>query len=105
VAIEASKVVSATFTDKVAALAQELGGNPVELIAALRARENPLAKRFPEKAAEGLERYLIDEEFLDDRPTLNESEVMGRALDCPAASLLQVETTTRLLHLWWELSH
>ena len=100
-AIEASKALSNRFLDDVVAIAEELNGEPEELIAALRAKKDPRIRGFRQNSLDGLEQYLRVNDYLDARPILNENELRIRALSSPAANKLPEGVASDCLNRWW----
>jgi hypothetical protein len=62
IALEASGVISATFLDRVAELAEEMGGDAAALLRALRSKRVP---RFREGSVDELEGWLREEGYWD----------------------------------------
>ncbi len=93
--------VSKVFLEKVIAVANELGGDPEQLIAMLRARGDTRLKGFRVNSAEQLQQYLSENGYLDHRPILDESELKLRALTTPAANQLPEGVANACLQKWW----
>ncbi|MCS1408769.1 MAG: hypothetical protein M2R45_01946 [Verrucomicrobia subdivision 3 bacterium] len=66
--LEASEAISDVFIDRVAKLAESLGGDGKQLVSALRRGE---VHRFQTKATDKLEQWLADKGYTDDQPTLS----------------------------------
>jgi energy-coupling factor transporter ATP-binding protein EcfA2 len=95
--------VSKHYLDDVVQIARELGGDGERLIEALRARSDERLRGFRTNAADGLEAFLIEEDYLDPRPILGESDVLGRMLATPAAAHLPEPVAAECAHRWWSL--
>ena len=72
-----SGAVTANFIDRVAALAESLGGDAARLVAALEAGQVP---RFRTDATTGLRAYLVENGYIDERPPLSVEQVRARLL-------------------------
>jgi hypothetical protein len=102
--IERSGAVTPKYLDAVNELVAELDGNGIRLIAELKARNDDRVRGFMTKKAEALEKVLIDEGYIDERPILDESEVLTRTLSVPAANELPEKVVSECIHRWWNLS-
>jgi hypothetical protein len=72
-----SGAVTANFIDRVAAVAESVGGDAAELIAALEDGEVP---RFRSEAIANLRAYFGEHGYLDERPPLSNEQVRARML-------------------------
>ena len=100
-ALARSGAVSDIFLDRVSGIADDLGGDAQELMAALRDRSDPRLSRFRRGSSDALEEYLLDSGCLDDRVVLDESGLTLRALASPSANELPEGIAGALLHRWW----
>ena len=96
-----SGAISDHYFDPIVALAAELGGDAVRLLAALRDRADPRLRGFRSGKVEQLEEFLRDEGCLDDRPVLEEAALRLRLLAEPSAAVLGAEAVAACLHGWW----
>ena len=103
--IEASGEVSEKYLDPVVELAIEFGGDARPLIAAMRERKDTRLRGYRDKSTDELERFFIDQGWLDDRAILNEAEIIERVVATPAANRLSPRVAAELVHQWWQLSH
>lgn len=103
--IEASGEVSEKYLDPVVELATEFGGDARPLIAAMRERKDTRLRGYRDKSTDELERFFIDQGWLDDRAILNEAEIIERVVATPAANRLSPRVAAELVHQWWQLSH
>ena len=103
-ALEDSDALSDRFLDNVVEIANELRGNPENLLDALRAREDERLRGFRSNSLEKLERYLRENGYLDEQPVLAEVELRLRALASPAANQLPDGTADECLNRWWTLA-
>jgi len=101
---EASDAVSDTYLEAVVEVALELEGDARALIAALRARKDSRLSGFRTKSADDLERFFVEHGQLDDKPILNEAQIIDRAIGTPAANQLSPKVAADLVHQWWQLS-
>ena len=83
--LRASAAVSVAFLDAVTACAEQAGGDAARLLEALQAGA---VKGFRKKKLTGLEEYLAENGFLDQRPRLAPDEMRVR-LDALAAPVLE----------------
>ncbi|MEE8164552.1 MAG: hypothetical protein V3T64_03190, partial [Myxococcota bacterium] len=104
VEIEESGSVSEKYLDAVIELAADLDGDAGQLLAVLRERGGPRLRGYREKSADELERYFVEHGSIDDKPILNESEIVERAIGTPAANQLSPKIAAELVHQWWSLS-
>ncbi len=74
--LAASGAVSATFIDRVAALAKEKNRCAVDIVKALRSKA---VRGFQSAKADDLEGYLRDNDCLDDREPLSDDQMRDRA--------------------------
>ena len=100
-ALVRSGALSDRYLDHVADIARCLDGNASEIIAAVRAREDPRLRGFRHSSAEALEAHLRDYGYLDDRPVLDESDLRLRALSSPPANGLPDGVAGACLDRWW----
>jgi exonuclease SbcC len=103
-ALEDSDALSDRFLDNVVEIANELRGNPENLLDALRAREDERLRGFRSNSLEKLESYMRENGYLDDQPVLAEAELRLRALSSPAANQLPAGTADECLNRWWTLA-
>ncbi|MCF8380269.1 MAG: hypothetical protein K9H49_11865 [Bacteroidales bacterium] len=71
--LEKSEAVSGNFIDEVNAKLIALDGNPVKLLTALK---NGEVNKFRMNKAEELEKYLRDEEYINDYEVLDKNEIL-----------------------------
>jgi hypothetical protein len=102
--IESSGEITPRYLDAVVEIAKELEGDSERLIQVLRSGADERLKRFKKKATDGLEAFLMDKEYLDPRPVLEESTVLTRVLASPAAARLPTEVSSTHIHRWWMLA-
>lgn len=103
-ALADSGALSEHYFDAVAEIANELHGDPARLLGALASREDKRLKGFRSNSIERLQNYLIENEYLDDRLVLAESELRLRCLASPAANHLPEGIAAELVRRWWEWS-
>jgi hypothetical protein len=103
-ALERSGAVSDKFLDSLTDIMTELGGDASRLIAELRARKDARLRGYRSKATDDLERFFEEQGYVDDKPILDESEIVERALATPAANRLAPRVVAELVHDWWSLS-
>ncbi len=96
-----SGALSEVFLEKVIAVANELGGDPEQLVAMLRDRGDDRLRGFRTKSIEQLQEYLTENGILDHRPILTEDELLRRALTTPAANQLPEGVAKACLQRWW----
>ena len=101
-ALAESGAISGQYLEDVVEIAKELGGDPERILAALSARDDQRLKGFRSNKVEQLRNYLIEREYLDDRPVLDESELQLRCMASPAANALSRGVATECLRRWWE---
>lgn len=70
--LEESGAVSDKFMEQVTQLLKELEGDPVRLLQALNQGRVP---RFKKNKMEELERYFLDQGYIDDQPRVDEGEI------------------------------
>ena len=97
-----SGTLTARFLGDVAAIARELDGNPERLLGELTSRKDQRLKGFRSNSVEQLRNYLIEHEYLDDRPVLAESELRLRCMASPAANHLSGGVAAECARRWWE---
>ncbi len=102
--LEESDAVSDRYLDAVVTVAAEFDGDAERLLDALRARKDPRFSGYRRNSVEELERFFIKQGYLDDKPILDETQILSRAIDTPAANQLSRENAAELLHEWWSLS-
>ena len=96
-----SGAVSERYLNDVVYIAGELDGDPEKLLAALLAREGPRLRGFRQSSMDALERYLRDNDYLDDRPVLGESELRLQVLASPPANDLPDGIASACFSRWW----
>lgn len=96
-----SSAVSERYLDEVVDIAGELGADPEKLLASLRSRKDSRLKGFRESSADALEGYLRDNDYLDDRPILGESELRLRVLASPPTNDLPDGIASDCFRRWW----
>ena len=101
-ALKDSGALTDVFLGKAIAIANELDGDAERLLAAFRRGEDSRLKRFRNKNLERLRSFLVEHEFLDDRPVFTESELRLKALSSPAANELSGRVARDCLHRWWQ---
>ena len=97
-----SAAISERYRDEVVEIAKELDGDPERLLEALARRKDQRLKGFRSNSVDQLRNYLIEHEFLDDRPVLAESELRLRCMASPAANHLSDGVATECVRRWWE---
>ena len=102
--IEASDKISDRFLNSVAEIAEELAGDGVALIEALRNRSDDRLRGFQTKVTDALEGYLLDEGYIDPRPVLSEDDITSSLLAAPVAAHVPARTLAECGHRWWRLS-
>ena len=100
-ALEESGVLTETYLEDVVAIARELDGDPVRLLAAFDEPRDPRLRGFRQTSVERLRRYLADTGYLDERPVLTESELVLRARTTPVAARLPDRVANDCLKRWW----
>ncbi len=100
-ALEQSRAISKRYLETVITIAGELGGDPQRLLEELRSRRRPLLAGFRRANADALETWLVDQGHLDERPVLDEDELMLRALASPPANRLPEGDAGTCLDRWW----
>lgn len=100
-ALEESGALTERYLDDVAALAQDLDGDPVRLLAALGESRDPRLRGFRQTSVERLQRFLADNGYLDERPVLTESDLVLRARITPVAARLPDRVANACLRRWW----
>ena len=51
-----------------------------------------------------LEKYFLEQGYIDEKPILSQEELIPLALATPPAARLSPEITSECLHRWWALS-
>jgi len=97
-----SGALTARFLGGVVEIARELDGDPERLLGELASRKDQRLKGFRSNSVEQLRNYLIENEYLDDRPVLAESELRLRCMASPAANHLSDGVATECVRRWWE---
>lgn len=100
-AIEDSSAVTSRYMGHVVDICTELEGDGERLVQALRARTDPRLPGFRANATDALEKYLIDESYIDPRPVLSESDLSMRVLADPSMAQLPAEVAAECVHRWW----
>ena len=100
-ALADSGALSGRYRDDVVEIAKELDGDPERLLGALASRKDQRLKGFRSNSAEQLRNYLIEHEYLDDRPVLAESELRLRCMASPAANRLSDGVAIECVRRWW----
>ena len=101
-ALKDSGALSQRYLDDVVAIARELHGDAEKLLAVLGERADPRLKGFRTSSLEGLQSYLTEREYLDERPIFSENELRLHALSSPAANKLAGSVASDYLHRWWQ---
>jgi hypothetical protein len=99
--IEDSHSVSEKYLDAVIEIATKLDGDAGQLLAVLRDRADPSLRGYRRASADEFERYFVEHGFIDEKPILNESEIVVRAIGTPAANRLSPKIAAELVHQWW----
>ncbi|MBW2446971.1 MAG: hypothetical protein JRG83_13710 [Deltaproteobacteria bacterium] len=102
--LENSGAVSPTFFERVVEVNRELGEDPDQLLAALRARSDERLSGYRTRSTDDLEEFLLRDGILDRRPRLSSEEITGRLLASPAAVRLPEGLAAECAHRWWTLS-
>lgn len=102
--LEDSGAVTEKYIEAFVEVASELGADARRLIEKLNDRKDSRLSGFRTKSAEALEQYFIEHGQLDDRPILDEREIIERAVGTPAANQLSPKVAAEIAHDWWELS-
>jgi len=100
-ALEACGVLTERYLEDVVSIARELDGDPKKLLAALDEDRDPRLRGFRQASVEGLQRYLAEAGYLDERPILTEAELALRARTTPAAARLPDGVANDCLQRWW----
>ena len=101
-ALAKSDAISGRYLEDVVEIAKELDGHPERILGALSARNDQRLRGFRSSSVEQLRNYLIEHEYLDDRPVLDESELQLRCMASPAANALSRGIAAECLRRWWE---
>ncbi len=101
-ALTGSGALSGRYRDDVVEIARELDGDAERLLGALASRKDQRLKGFRSTSVEQLRNYLIEHEYLDDRPVLAESELRLRCMASPAANQLSEGVAIECVRRWWE---
>ena len=96
-----SGILTERYLDVVAAIAKQLLGDPEQLLAVLAGRQDPRLKGFRMDSVERLRDYLAENQYLDERPILTESELRLNALATPAANELADSIANACVQRWW----
>lgn len=104
-ALSDSGTLTPRFLGDVAAIAKEFDGDPEQLLGALASHKDQRLKGFRSKSAEQLRNYLIEHEYLDERPVFAESELRLRCMASPAANRLSDGVASECVRRWWAWSH
>ncbi len=96
-----SDALSSRFLDDVVAIAKELDGDPEQLLALLSSRQDDRLRGFQRRTHERLLNYLLENDYLDERPILSEAELRLHALATPAANALPDGVANDCIHRWW----
>jgi hypothetical protein len=102
--LDRSGAVTERFLDPLAEVVGELEGDARRLLDALDERSDPRLQGFRQRSVERLEHFLKEEGYLDERPILEEADLVGRAIATPAAHRLGTKSAAELVHLWHSLS-
>ena len=100
-ALNDSGALTARFLDDVVAIAKELDGDPERLLAMLASREDDRLRGFQRRTHERLLNYLLEHEYIDERPILSAAELRLHALATPAANALPDGVAIDCIHQWW----
>ena len=101
-ALAKSDAISGRYLEDVVEIAKELDGHPERILVALSARNDQRLRGFRSSSVEQLRNYLIEHEYLDDRPVLDESELQLRCMASPAANALSRGIAAECLRRWWD---
>ena len=101
-ALNDSGALTARFLNDVVAIAKELDGDPAQLLAVLTSRQDDRLRGFQRRTYERLLNYLVENEYLDERPILTKAELQLHALATPAANALADGIAIDCIHRWWE---
>ena len=97
-----SRAITPRFLEDVADIAKELSGDPERLLAVLASRRDERLRGFQRRSHDRLLNYLVENEFLDERPILTEAELRLRALATPAANLISDGVAIACIQRWWQ---
>ncbi len=97
-----SGALSGRYLDDVVEVARELDGDAERLLEALASRKDPRLKGFRSSNVDDLQNYLAEQEYLDDRPVLSESELRLRCMASPAANHLSAAVAAECVRRWCE---
>ena len=103
-ALADSGALSGRYLEDVIEIARELDGDPERLLGALANRKDQRLKGFRRNNVEQLRDYLIEHEYLDDRPVFTKSELQLRCLASPAANQLPDGVANGTVRRWWAWS-
>jgi len=98
--LENSGALRERYLDDVVTVAGELDGDPERLLAFLETNKDPRLKGFRKASIQGLERYLLDNGYIDDQPILTGANFRLQGLASPAANKLPTGVASDLLHQW-----
>ena len=104
-ALADSNAVSKRYLEDVVAIAKELNGDPERLLDMLDRRGDERLKGFRGRGVERLRSYLVENEYLDDRRVLSESELQLLCFATPAANDLPSAVARECVRRWWAWSH
>ncbi len=102
--IEHSGAVTAKYLEAVVAITAEFDGDADRLLGALRERKDARVRGYRSRSVDELERFFVEHGHIDDRPVLDEKQIVAHGIGTPAANQLSPEVATELLHQWWSLS-
>ena len=102
--IEESGCVSEKYLDAVVEIAAKHDGDAEQLLVVLRERADTRLRGYRKTSADELERYFAERGYIDDKPILDESQIVERAIATPAANRLSAKIAAELVHQWWSLS-
>lgn len=103
-AIEESGALAEKWLEGVAAISAENQGDGKRLIEIMRGKDDERTKGLRVKSIEGLEQFLRDHAYMDDRPVLDAEELHTLVLTSPAAAQLGDGVAGECIRRWWELS-
>lgn len=99
-----SKAISDKFLDGLSTLVDELSGDGAALIKVINDRTDDRLAGFMRKKGDDLEQYLLDQGYIDEKPTLTEETLLPLALAAPVAARMPPAVTSDCLHRWWSLA-
>ncbi len=98
-----SKAISDKFMDGISEIADQLDGDGQALIKTINDRSDDRLAGFMRKKGDDLEQYLLDQGYIDEKPTLTEETLLPLALAAPVAAKIPPAVTSECLHRWWAL--